>query len=416
MDVVLSIFTYTALFLSLYFQLFLLLTYFGWRKPGMEDRPGYRSDADLPSVSIIVPCYNEERTVKKTILSLLALDYPREKLNVIVVDDGSKDSTWQVVQEFADNPSVMLLQKKNEGSKFAALNFGLTYANTDIVGCLDADSSVDKMALRYSVSWFSRSDVYGVVPSMVIDSPKSIMQYMQKVEYELSTYLRQALHRMESIYVTPGPLTLFRKEVFDKLGPYREAHHTEDLEIALRMHVAGMRIAQSKESLVYTHGPRTWPQLLKQRVRWTYGFLKNVQDYRKQIFSGELGDLSVFILPIGFISVIVSVISLPVLLVNLYSSIHKEAVQIAVSGIHLHVPMLDLFTVPSQAYALLGFVSLAILFMTLIIGRRVILKKPIFSFDLLTLFIYPFFSGWWSVKSLYNAILSKKEVWASNQK
>lgn len=411
MDIVRSIFTYTALFLSLYFQVFLLLTYFGWRKKGMEDIPGFASDADLPSVSIMVPCYNEERTVKKTITSLLELNYPPEKLTIIVIDDGSKDSTWQVVQEFANNPSVMLLQKVNEGSKFAALNFGLKHTHTEIVGCLDADSRVDSESLRHSVAWFSRDDVYGVVPSMVIDSPKSIMQYMQKVEYELSTYLRQALHRMESLYVAPGPLTLFRKEVFEKLGPYKEAHHTEDLEIALRMQIAGMRLVHAQNSLVYTHGPRTWPQLLKQRVRWTYGFLKNIQDYRKYVFSGELGDLSIFILPLGFISIIISVIALPVLLINLITSIGNEAQQIAVSGVRLHVPAFNIFTIPSQAYALLGIISLGILVMTLVISRKVILKKPILSFDLVTLIIYPFFSGWWSAKSLYKAILSKQDAW-----
>lgn len=377
----------------------------------MEDIPGFASDADLPSVSIMVPCYNEERTVKKTITSLLELNYPPEKLTIIVIDDGSKDSTWQVVQEFANNPSVMLLQKVNEGSKFAALNFGLKHTHTEIVGCLDADSRVDSESLRHSVAWFSRDDVYGVVPSMVIDSPKSIMQYMQKVEYELSTYLRQALHRMESLYVAPGPLTLFRKEVFEKLGPYKEAHHTEDLEIALRMQIAGMRLVHAQNSLVYTHGPRTWPQLLKQRVRWTYGFLKNIQDYRKYVFSGELGDLSIFILPLGFISIIISVIALPVLLINLITSIGNEAQQIAVSGVRLHVPAFNIFTIPSQAYALLGIISLGILVMTLVISRKVILKKPILSFDLVTLIIYPFFSGWWSAKSLYKAILSKQDAW-----
>lgn len=415
MDVARAIFLYGTLFLSLYFQVFLLLTYFGWRKKESDELPGYKSDADLPSVSVIVPCYNEERTVKKTVLSLLDLDYPREKLNIIVVDDGSKDSTWQVVQEFANTPSVTLLQKINEGSKFAALNYGLKFANTDIVGCLDADSRVDSQALRHSVQWFSRDDVYGVVPSMVIDAPKSIIQYMQKVEYELSTYLRQALHRAHSIYVAPGPLTLFRKKVFDILGGYKQAHHTEDLEIALRMHVRGMRIVHSKDSLVYTHGPRTWPALLKQRVRWTYGFIKNIQDYRSHLFSKSMGDVSIFVLPIGLVSIFISVISLPFIVYNLVISLINDAQKISAAGIHFHWPVINIFTVPSQAYAILGIISLAILIVTIAIGRVGILHKKLLSWDLLTLIIYPFFSAAWCAKSLYNAILSKESVWVSNQ-
>ena len=406
-----AIFIYGVLFIALYFQVFLLLTYLGWRKKEKDQLPGYASLADMPSVSIIVPCYNEEKTVRKTITSLLELDYPKDKFSIVVVDDGSKDSTWNVVQEFAQNSQVVLLQKKNEGSKFAALNFGLRHITTEIVGCLDADSRVDSQALLNSIVWFSRKDVYGVVPSMVIDSPKSLMQYMQKVEYETSTYLRQALHRMESLYVAPGPFTLFRKEVFDKLGPYKEAHHTEDLEIALRMHINGMRLVHASQSLVYTHGPKTWPTLLKQRVRWTYGFIKNIMDYKSYLLSGKLGDLSVFILPIAFVSVLLSVASLPFLVYGVVAPMVAHAEEFAVTGIHFHKFTFDIFTIPSQAYAFLGIMSMVILAFTLIIGRKVLLKQRILSFDLATLFIYPFFSAVWSVKSLYKAARSQKDSW-----
>jgi len=406
-----SVFIYVALFIALYFQVFLLLTYFGWRKRDQDILPGFNPESEMPTVSIIVPCYNEERTVKKTISSLLELTYPQHRLKIVVVDDGSKDSTWKVVQEFADHPQVRLLQKANEGSKFAALNFGLKNVDSDIIGCLDADSRVDTMALMHSIEWFSRTDVYAVVPSMVIDSPKTLMQHMQKVEYESSTYLRQALHRMESMYVAPGPFTLFRKEVFEKVGLYKEAYHTEDLDMGLRMHIAGMRMVHASKSLVYTHGPKTWPALLKQRVRWTYGFIKNMMDYKSYILSGQLGDLSIFILPLGFASILLSVISLPFLVYGLVAPIVAHAQQFAVTGIHFHKFTLDIFSIPSQAYAFIGILSVFMLALTLVIGRKFLLKQKILSLDLLTLIIYPYFSAVWQAKSLYNAALSKKSSW-----
>jgi cellulose synthase/poly-beta-1,6-N-acetylglucosamine synthase-like glycosyltransferase len=178
---------------------------------------------------------------------------------------------------------------------------------------------------------------------MVIDSPKSLMQHMQKVEYEIITYLRQVLHMVESLYVAPGPLTLFRKSVFDQLGPYKEAHHTEDLEIALRMQINGMRLVHATESLVYTHGPKTWPLLLKQRIRWTYGFIKNVADYKKYLFSLKFGDLSFFILPLSLISLALIVGVFPFFVANALSPIIQQFIKWSVVGIQAPSFNFDIF-------------------------------------------------------------------------
>lgn len=401
---------YTSLFLAIYFQVFLFLTYIGWREH-KDTLPGFANDDQLPSVSIMVPCYNEELTVVGTIKSLLDSHYPKDKLKVILIDDGSTDGTWNMVQQFAGNSQVVLLQKQNEGSKFAALNFGLAHVTTDIVGCLDADSSVDNFAIRNSVQWFSRDDVSGVVPSMVIDNPQTIMQHMQKVEYEIATYLKQVLHQLESLYVAPGPLTLFRKKVFDTLGEYKEAHHTEDLEIALRMQIAGMRLVHSKDSLVYTKGPRTWPALLKQRIRWTYGFIKNIQDYRSYLFSAQLGDLSFFVLPFSFISLVIAVLLFPFMIMQMVIPAVRAMERILTVGFHFSKPTFDIFSIPNQGYTWLGLFGLLFLIFSLLIGRRIILKQKIFSFDLLTTLIYPFFASWWTLRSLMNAVISKKSSW-----
>jgi cellulose synthase/poly-beta-1,6-N-acetylglucosamine synthase-like glycosyltransferase len=410
MDFLKDGFIYTGLFVALYFQIFLFLTYVGWRKD-KNTVPGFSTDEQLPSVSIMVPCFNEATTVIGTVESLLALRYPTEKLKILVIDDGSTDATWQVVQKYTDNPQVVLIHKKNDGSKFAALNHGLLQVDTEIIGCLDADSRVDSESLRHSVAWFSRDDVYAVVPSMVIDSPQTVMQYMQKVEYEISTYLRQVLHMIESLYIAPGPLTLFRKTVFDTLGPYKEAHHTEDLEIALRMQSHNMRLVHASQSLVYTHGPKTWPLLLKQRIRWTYGFIKNIIDYKKYLFTLKFGDLSFFILPLSVISLVLIVGIFPFLVINAIGPLVRQVIKLSVVGIQKPSFHVDIFSVPTDGFIWLGFATLFFMVFALLIGRRFILKQKIFSFDLLTLFIYPYFASWWTLRSIWNAIRSKKSAW-----
>jgi biofilm PGA synthesis N-glycosyltransferase PgaC len=402
---------YISIFLGLYFQIFLLLTYLGWREH-KDDLPGF-SEEQLPGVSIMVPCWNEATTVQGTIDSLLASNYPRDRLQIVIIDDGSTDNSWDILKQFNNHPQIMLLQKEN-GGKFTALNYALEYITNPIVGCLDADSAVDPNAIRYSAHWFSRDDVYGVVPSMVVQNPQTIMQHMQKVEYEVATYLKNVLHQLEALYVAPGPLTLFRKEVFDKLGPYVEAHHTEDLEIALRMQVGDMRLAYSEDSLVYTKGPRTWKALLKQRIRWTYGFIKNVQDYRRYLFTKEFGDLSLFILPISIITLFFAVFVFGLMVTTIISGWVQTVQTLLVTGFQFKQPnfSFDVFDIPSTAVSWFSFIGIVLLAIALVIGRRIILKqKEIFTLDILTIIIYPFFSSWWTIRSLWNAFLSKKGTW-----
>lgn len=403
-------FLYFALFISLYFQIFMLLTYFGWSKK--ETYPGFPSEADMPSVSVIIPCWNEETTVVKTVESLLDLNYPKDKLFVVVIDDGSTDDTWNVIQQFKDNPQVRLFHKENEGSKYAVLNFGLDQIHTDIVGCLDADSRVDAQALMHSILPFSDSETMCVIPSMVIDQPKTFMQHMQKPEYEVGSFLRKTLSSLNSLYIAPGPFSLFRRSVFDKIGYYIEAHHTEDLEIALRMQVNGMKLVYAPKSLVYTHGPKTWPALLKQRIRWTYGGMKNIlSDYRHMMFRKRFGNLGAFVLPFSQITTVIAIISFPIMIWGLGRGIYNFAIQLFARGFSFKAPTLDIFFVSSKSYVFISILLLCITFLIVYISRRSILRTRLLSFDLLTFFVYPFFASWWMIRSGFNFITSKKSSW-----
>ncbi len=407
---------YIAIFGGLYFQVFLLVSYFLW--DGMTEY----GEIDIPSdetfepvVAVMVPCYNEQDTVVKTVDSLLALDYPREKLRILVIDDGSKDNTWNNVQQFVGNQSVVLLQKKNEGSKFSALNFGLRYIRehlpqVGVLGCLDADSRVDTNALRASLHEFKKPGVMAVVPTMVIDNPKTFFQHMQKVEYEIATYAKQAFARLNTLYIAPGPFTLFKRDVFEKLGQYHEAHHVEDMEIALRMQIEGMRLSHAIDSLVYTRGPRTWPALLKQRVRWTYGFIMNAWDFRKIFFKDAVGHVAVT-LPILFVMLFISVTVTPIMLISIVTAIIHIIEKISATNTVTNLVNLDPFYVNTSVLTILSVVTIACLLLTLALVRKTILKQKLFSWDLLTLLVYSFFAAWWTCQSAWNALRGKKKAW-----
>ncbi len=293
---------YIFLFTTLYFEVFLLLAFLerGTGTNKHEDAPELTR---YPHVSIIVPAFNEEKAVIETIHSLLALNYPKQKLSIIAVDDGSTDNTWQKMQVFRDHPMVTILQKEN-GGKHTALNLGIKECAGELIGCLDSDSTVHPDALRYIVREFLLNEhIDAVTPAMRIRTPRSLLERVQAAEYTLGIFMRRTFSFINTQIVTPGPFSLFRRSTFEKLGPYRKAHNTEDLEYALRIQASQGHIGNAPHALVYTPGKRTLSSLLKQRVRWTYGFLRNARDYKHLFFNKAYGDLSFFILPSALLAV-----------------------------------------------------------------------------------------------------------------
>src|SRR3989344_1991255 len=202
--------TYILLFLALYVEVFFLITYFEFKAISLTKifagQGKKKSEDEFPSVSMIVPVWNEETTILKTIFSILKLNYPKDKLSIFIVDDGSTDNTWRVLQVFAHNKQIKLLRKEN-GGKYTALNYALE---------------------------FDDSEIMAVTPSIKIFEPKGILGLIQKAEYIFGIFLRKVFSNLNAVYITPGPFSIFRRSVFQKIGGYRHAHNTEDMEIGMR--------------------------------------------------------------------------------------------------------------------------------------------------------------------------------------
>ncbi len=172
---------YACLFVALYFEVFLFVSFFDKRPP--------KKDSSLPttypSVSMLVPCFNEERTLASTIDSLLALDYPKEKLEIVVIDDGSRDGTADIARAYSKKypAQVSFLQKKN-GGKYTALNLGIERSCGEIIGCLDADSFAATDALLEMVKKFESDPlIMAITPAMKVYEPRRGRELMQAVEY-----------------------------------------------------------------------------------------------------------------------------------------------------------------------------------------------------------------------------------------
>ncbi len=378
-------FFYLFFFLTIYFQLFLLFSFFDGEEK--EKKITEREEGkELPTVTIIVPCFNEEGTVEKTVLSLLALRYPKNKLHIFIVDDGSTDNTWEIIQQFKDDSRVKLFHKENEGSKFAALNYALRFVESELVGVLDADSWVQEDALMYTVQEFLKDEkIMAVIPSMIIASPDSLTRKAQRAEYEIGIFVRKVFAKIKTVYITPGPFSFFRKKVFDTLGPYREAHHTEDAEIALRMQKAGYPIAYSERTIVYTVGPKTIPKLIKQRIRWTYGFIRNAIDYRELFFNKKYGELGFVVLPMGlfriFLAVFLFPISLWLLSKPFIEKIEKwRSVGFSLDFSHVFSGNFDTFFLHLNSITLLSLLGFLFTIIAIIAGRIILREKKKFLF------------------------------------
>ncbi len=409
-----TIITYIFLFFSLNFEVFLLITYLENRKDIANEAEHFSlAPKKYPTVTIIVPCWNEQNTVSKTIHSILNLDYPKDKLKIMVVNDGSTDNTWNVVQKFRNHPQIELYDKPN-GGKYTALNYGLAKLSTDLVGCLDADSYVDKDALKQIVMYFQNKEIMAVAPSIKLWKPKSPLELLQKIEYGFGIFTRKMFHYMRAIYITPGPFSIFRKEVFEKLGGYKHAHNTEDIELALRMQKNGMRIAHAHKAFVYTVPPKTLPKLLKQRVRWSYGFIKNAQDYRDMFFKPQYGNVGILVLPMAAISVVSILFVSSVSILSIIKSISNEVIRLHTIGFRFHFDLFtfDWFYLNTQVLSLLGIVTTLGTLTMIAVSKHLSEGKVTVGMDLIYFMtLYMFIAPLWIGKAAYNALFHVKTTW-----
>ena len=334
---------YPFLFLSLYFQILLLISFFENHKKIKEEE--HHKIENFPEVTVAVPCWNEEKSLAGTLHSLLALDYPKEKLQIIVVDDGSKDNTLVVAREWQEKyPSIIQVIAKENGGKHTAVNLALEKSDGDLFGCLDADSFVAPHALKVIVSYFEKNEkIMAVTPCIHILHPKTFVQRMQAIEYLMGVFLRKSFGQLDAIQVTPGPFSIFRKEVFVKIGNYRKAHNTEDFEITLRMHKNHLKVANAHKALVYTLGPTTARGFFFQRLRWARGFLENSLDYRELFFKKEYGNFGMFTLPMAFLFMFYGLYATLFSVYSIFSYFMTGVTRWITVGIHPHLPIFDIF-------------------------------------------------------------------------
>jgi cellulose synthase/poly-beta-1,6-N-acetylglucosamine synthase-like glycosyltransferase/peptidoglycan/xylan/chitin deacetylase (PgdA/CDA1 family)/spore germination protein YaaH len=237
-------------------------------------------------VSVLIPAYNEERVIERSVNGVLASENVR--LEVIVIDDGSKDRTSEIVEKaFANQPRVRLLKLEN-GGKARALNQGLAIAKSDIVIALDADTQFEPGTIARLARWFAGNEkLAAVAGNAKVGNRVNIVTKWQALEYITAQNLeRRALARLGAMTVIPGAIGAWRKRAILEVGGYPPETLAEDQDLTIAVQRAGWNVAYDQSAIAWTEAPQTFGQLARQRFRWAFGTIQCVWKHKRIMADG----------------------------------------------------------------------------------------------------------------------------------
>ncbi|MBW2976309.1 glycosyltransferase [Candidatus Woesearchaeota archaeon] len=313
MNIALTILLWITYILSLYIVIYWLIIFFT-KKGDFAVKEEKINLLNFPFVSILVPAFNEEGTIIGVLENILRIDYPKNKFEIIVINDGSTDKTKEKVRNFIKRNKALkikLINQENQG-KAQSLNNALEIARGEFFACLDADSFVGPGTLKKMLKMYEEGskDLAIVTPAMKVKAPRTFLQRVQRLEYLVSLFLSRLMSHLDCIFVAPGPFSLYRSSIIKKLGGFDRENLTEDQEIAYRAQKCHYKIKQCYNGYVYTIAPKNFKELYKQRNRWLKGGFLNILKYKKLIWNREYGDFGIMQMSINTLIFFISVTTL----------------------------------------------------------------------------------------------------------
>lgn len=370
----------------LFALLFYLLLYLNKSGHGAQKLP-----KSFPSVSIIIPMYNSKNTIKACVESVKKIKWGG-KLEIVVVDDCSNDGSREIIKKIKG--IKIITHKKNLG-KAVALNNAIKRVSSKFVVCVDSDSYPQEDILLKTVGYFEDKEVAAVTCLVLPDKKDSLIQKIQHIEYLAGFGLNNTLlSSISSTYVVPGPYTIIRKSVFEKVGYFQQGNLAEDMEFGLRLKKHEFKIINCFDAVVYTDIPNTWKNLFKQRDRWSRGGVFNFVKYKELFFNKKNSDFGFFVMPFLFATQILTVAIVIRMFLFLLSDLFvtfKILFEYFLPGGFFYIDLSGII-LPSSIYFFA--VTYLIIIIYFVIAFRLTKQKlsfkevPVF---LILIFIYPYF-------------------------
>ena len=234
-----------------------------------------------PKVSIVIPAYNEEKNIKDCIKSVLNSNYPKHKLEIILVDDGSTDSTLKILKKYK---KVKVLAQNHLG-KVEALNLGSLNLSNDFILTVDADTILDRECIKELVRPFIDRNVAATTGNNIVKNNSSIIAAFQNVEYHHSNLIRNSFSKVfdNGIWFS-GSIACYRKSALREIGYFKKDTMAEDQDIALELKKFNYKTINASKAFGYTIVPHTLKELYHQRKRWWIGTLQAIVK-NKKLFS-----------------------------------------------------------------------------------------------------------------------------------
>jgi cellulose synthase/poly-beta-1,6-N-acetylglucosamine synthase-like glycosyltransferase len=244
-----------------------------------------RKGFDFPFVSVIVPAKNEERVIGRLLKTLLNLDYPKSKMEILVVDDDSVDKTGQICSEISKrNPGQIRVFRRNSCStKAGALNFGLKHARGDLVATFDADSLPESDVLINVAKYFKDPVIAGVQGTIFCSNSEENMltrflSLERAIQYEVYQNGKDCLGLFVSLN---GTCQFIRRSILEELGGWNEKSLAEDMELSLRLAEQDYKVRYASDVRTYEETPNGILGVVNQRTRWFRGNIENMIKFGK---------------------------------------------------------------------------------------------------------------------------------------
>lgn len=241
----------------------------------------------FPLVSVLIPAKNDEQKIGKTLDCLLESDYPKDKMEIIVITSGSTDRTSEVCKQYASKSPVRLIDEPlQRKGKPAALNAGLAYAKGELIAIYDADTVVTPATLRKLVTPFSQQGVFAVTgPIQVLNEGANKLTKGTSLEntyYSGAGLLFEIRERLGQNLFLLGRNYCIRTELLKNLGGFEETSLTEDFSLMFKLREQGKRIAFSPKAVAKDIVPPYWDSFSKQHKRWAAGWNHENKKYMSQ--------------------------------------------------------------------------------------------------------------------------------------